>query len=66
MSIQELQIKIKEIEDAFATQTPVNNRFKVNGKYCLAVALYKRLEKYKLKSKRLGLLYNYNYQFNGR
>jgi len=63
MSIQELQMKIKEIEDALETQTPINNRFIVNGKSCLAVVLYKKLEKYKLKSKRLGLLYNYNYEF---
>ena len=53
MYIQELQDEINEIEDAFETQTPVNNRFKVDGKYCLAIALYKKLEKYKTQVKDL-------------
>jgi len=53
MTFPELQNKITVIEHALATQTPVNNRFKVDGKYCLAIALYKKLEKYKTQVKDL-------------
>lgn len=64
MNINQLQNKITVIESALTTQTPVNNRFKVNGKYCLAIALYKKLEKYKLRYYHLKALKSYNYQFN--
>lgn len=63
MTFPELQNKITVIEHALATQIPVNNRFKVDGKYCLAIALYKKLEKYKLRYNHIKLLKSYNYEF---